>query len=78
MHLKGKTGLHGKLSSSKNGIDRGAEENCVTKRESKTLNNGLQGAQMLNVLAFEKQNWLASSCTRDSEEWVKWSLKNSQ
>jgi len=33
---------------------------------------------MLNVLAFEKQSWLASSYTSKSEEWVKWSLKNSQ
>ena len=44
---KSKTGLHGKLSLSKNGMDRGAEENCVTKRESKTLNNGLRGAHGL-------------------------------
>jgi len=46
MYFKGKTGLHGKLSSSKNGMDRGAEENCVTKREGCPLNNRVQGAQM--------------------------------
>lgn len=39
------TKLRGKIQ--KMGWNTYAEENCVTKRESKTLNNGLQGAQML-------------------------------
>ena len=38
------TNLRGEIQ--KMGWNAYAEENCVTKRESKTLNNGLQGAQM--------------------------------